>query len=419
MGRIFGLSRTGRSRIGRVWWRVLAWTTVTVFAAGLGSMIWLERRLGMATSLEDFMLFVGFGAFSVVGSLLVANRPDNPVSWIMVTIGLMTGLFPAAETYAAYIMTTRGSPDPLAVFGAWANNLYWMPLLALVLIYLPLLFPDGRLPSPRWLPVAVIPAIALAGLLALGAFTETLHGQNIDYQIDNPIGLAGMPLIEQHPMFPVLTIGLFTGLFGAVVAVFVRFRQSSGVVRQQLKWFLYAVALTPVLTLYFITDPFPLVGDLVFGLVLICLPTAIGVAVLRYRLYDIDILIRRTLSYTVLTGLLASIYFGVVVLVQPILRGLTGNPDSPFVTVLSTLAIAALFNPLRHRVQNVIDRRFYRQRYNVEETLQRFAATLRDEVDLDRLSDHILSVVQETMRPESVSLWIREPNKRTLRIGNE
>ena len=410
------MNHISSGRFGHALVRGLAWTAVPVVAFGMGGKILLEHRLGMATSFEDLMLLVGFGAFVVVGSLLIAKRPGNPISWIMVTIGLITGLFPAAEAYTAYVMTTRGSPDPLAVFGAWANNIYWAPLLALSLIYLPLLFPNGRLPSPRWLPVAVIPGIALAGYVILSAFTETLSGQNIDYQIDNPIGIKGMPFVEAHPVFPLLAIGFLIGLLGAVSAVFVRFRRSSGVERQQLKWFLYAAGLTPV---FMVVDLFPLVGDIVFGLILIGLPATIGVAILRFRLYDIDILIRRTLSYTLLTGLLALIYFGVVVLTQPILRGLTGNPDSAVVTVFSTLAIAALFNPLRHRMQDFIDRRFYRQRYNVEEILQSFTSNLRDEVDLDRLSDHILTIVQETMQPESVSLWIREHDKRPRRSDYE
>ena len=392
----------------------MAWATVPVFAAGMGSTIWLERRLGITASIENTMLLVGFGAFAVVGSILIAKRPGNPISWILATVGLMTGLFPAAETYAAYVMTTRGNPDPLAVFGVWANNVYWAPLLALTLIYLPLLFPDGRLPSPRWMPVAVIPGIALAGYVVLSVFTETLSGQNIDYQINNPIGIQGMPNIEEHPFFPLLAIGFLIGLLGAVSAVFVRFRRSSGAERQQLKWFLYAATPIPA---FMVIDLFPLIGDIVFGLILIGLPVAIGVAILRYRLYDIDIIIRRTLVYSILTAALALFYFGGVAVLEGVLRTLSSQTrPSPVAIVLSTLAIAALFNPLRTRIQAGIDRRFYRRKYDAERTLQAFAAAVRDEVELEKLSSNLLGVVQETMQPESVSLWIREPVKRTLRI---
>jgi hypothetical protein len=382
----------------------LAWAVVPVFIIGMGSKIWMEYQLGLATYLNDIMLLMGFGAFALVGSLLVAKRPGNPVSWIIVSIGLMTGLFPAAETYAAYVMTIRGRPDLLAIFGAWANNLYWVPLLALALIYLPLLFPDGRLPSSRWLPVAVIAGITVAGFVGIGAISETLYGQDIDYQIDNPIGITGMPPVEEHPIFPVLTLGALTGVLGAVAAVVARFQKASDVERQQLKWFLFAAAFIPT---FFIVDQLQFIGDLLFGLVLIGLPASIGIAILRYRLWDIDLIIHRTLVYSILTAALALVYFGSVVVLQGFIGRMTGENDSTAAIVVSTLAIAALFTPLRGRIQAFIDQRFYRRKYDAEHTLQTFAASLRDEVDLEQLSDQLLGVVQETMQPERVSLWLK------------
>jgi len=373
-------------------------------------MIWLNHRLGLPTDYQDLMLVLGFAAFATVGSLLVAKRPANAVSWIMVTIGLMTGLFPAAETYAAYVMTTQGKPDALAVLGVWINSWYWVPLLVLSLVYIPLLFPDGHLPSRRWIPLAVIPGMATMGIAILGALTDTLIGQKIDYRIDNPIGIEGMPPAEQHPLFGLLAIGVAIGLLGATAAVIVRFRRSRGVERQQLKWFLYAVALVPTFPLY---QSIPLVGGLLFGAVIIALPVAIGVAVLRYRLYDIDIIIRRTLIYGLLTVSLALVYFGSVVVFQEFFRVLTAE-KSQLASVISTLVIAALFSPLRRRLQQVIDRRFYRRWYNAEQTLAAFSARLRDEVDLDGLSEHIVTVVQDTIQPESVFLWLIEPAKRVV-----
>jgi hypothetical protein len=322
----------------------------------------------------------------------------------MATIGLMTGLFPAAETYAAYRMTIQGKPDNLAIFGAWANNIYWFPLLALALIYLPLLFPDGRLPSRRWLPVAVIAGITVAGLMCIGAFSEILHGQDVDYRIANPLGIQGMPAAEEHPFFPLLMIGTLIGLLGAVAAVIFRFRKASGVERQQLKWFLYAAAFIPA---FLVVDLMPLVGDLVFGLTLSGLPIAIGIAILRHRLWDIDLIIRRTLVYTILTAALALVYFGSIVLLQGLVGRFTGENESTAAIVISTLAIAALFSPLRSRIQDFIDRSFYRNKYDAERTLLAFAATLRDEVELERLSGHLLSLVQETIQPEKVSLWLK------------
>ena len=364
----------------------------------------MENRLGLPIIYRDVMLALGFGAFAMIGSLLVAKRPNNPVSWIMLTIGLMAGLFPAAETYSAYIMTTRGTPDALAVLGVWFNDIYWVPLAVLAFIYLPLLFPDGHLLSRRWLPVAVIPGIATAGFVVLGAFRETLIGQNIDYRIDNPIGIEGLPTGENHPLSILLLIMMGIGLLGAAAAVFVRFRRSTGVERQQLKLFLYTVAFFPIIL---VPTPLPLVGDLFFGLIVVALPTAIGVAVLRYRLYDIDIIIRRTLVYSALTASLALVYFGSVLVLQEIIQAITGQHQSPIATVISTLGIAALFTPLRQRIQRDIDRRFYRRKYDAQKTLEAFATRARDEVELEQLTVYLLSVVRETMQPENVSLWLK------------
>jgi hypothetical protein len=394
-----------RIPLGRALSRVVAWVTVPLFMAGMGSIIWLEHRLGLTheSPVEDVMVFIGFGAFAVVGSLLVAKRPSNPVSWIMTTIGLMVGLFPAAETYAAYVMTRRGQPDALAVLGAWVTAWYWYLLLALALIFLPLLFPDGRLPSRRWLPVAVIAGIGTAGLVILGALSDPLIGQNVNYRIDNPIGIEGIPSIEEHLFLDPFGIIYLVGLVGATAAVIVRFRRSRGVERQQLKWFLYAVALLPLMA---IIDFVPVVGGLLFGLILVALPTAIGIAVLRYRLYDIDVIIHRTLIYSVLTLMLGLVYLGCILVSRILIAPLTGS--SELAIVASTLAIAALFTPLRRRIQQIIDKRFYRRKYDAAKVLAAFGATARDETDLAQLTAEMLRVVDTTMQPEFVGLWLRE-----------
>ncbi len=386
--------------------RVVAWVVVPLYVAGMFTTYWLERRLRLLDEnpVEDIVLWVGFGAFAVVGALLVAKRPTNLIGWIMAVVALMVALFPAGDAYAAYVMTTRGRPDALAVVGAWVQSWYWFLLLALVLIYVPLLFPDGCLPSRRWLPVAVLPGIGTLGAVVIGALTETLTGQNVDYRIDNPIGIAGLAHVEDLPVFSVLGGLLIIGLIGAFASVAVRYRRSWGIERQQMKWFLYAAAPLPT---FAVLDylPGPLSG-VVFSLVLIGLPTAIGIAVLRHRLYDIDVLINRTLVYGALTASLVLVYFGGVVMLQSIFRALTGQ-ESQLAVVASTLAIAALFNPLRRRIQGFIDRRFYRRKYDARKTLEVFSARLRDETDLDMLNNHLVEVIRETMQPAHVSLWLR------------
>ncbi len=400
-------NNTIRKRIQRSFARLVAGFTLPVYLVGWGYLIWLESRLGLHTKYQDPPVILGFAAFAIVGSLLVARRPENPISWIMVTIGWLAGLVPAADTYAAYIMTTRGSPDALAILGAWINAWYFYLLIALTFIYLPLLFPDGHLLSRRWLFIAIIPGISTTVSVVYSALVDTLTGQYIKYRIDNPIGIAGMSS-ESDPIGGLVLIGLIIGLVGATAAVYVRYRRSTGVERQQLKWFLFVVVLFPFLLLP--AGSLPLVGDLLFSAMVIALPTAIGVAVLRYRLYDIDIIIRRTLVYAVLTAMLALVYFGLVILLEGALRSLVGS-SGQVATVISTLSIAALFTPLRRRVQDAIDRRFYRQKYDAEQALSEFVALARNETDPEALTTQVVAIVQNTMQPEQVSLWLRGDKK--------
>ena len=385
--------------------RLAALLVLVVYAAGLSVSAWLERRIGSQgeSSMEDLVLFVGFGMFAVVGALLVAKRPDNTIGWIMGAAALIVGIFPASESYAAYVMTTRGRPDALAVFGAWANGWYWYLLLALVFCYLPLLFPDGRLLSRRWLPVAVLPAIAIVGAMVLGTLVETFRGQTFDYRIENPIGIEGLANVEELPVFIVFGGFYAIGAVGAIASLALRFRRSRGTERQQLKWFLFAAAPTLTILLELYLPEFIL--SLAFAWLLLGLPAAIGIAVLRYRLYNIDLVINRTLVYAALTATLVLVYLGSVVGLQYVFRALTGG-DSTLAVVASTLLIAALFNPLRRGVQVFIDRRFYRRKYDAAKTLETFAVRLREETDLDRLGEDLVSVVRETVQPEHASLWM-------------
>ena len=401
-----GIGGTGR-RTSPFVARVAGLLVLLLYVSGICAYVWLERRLGLQGDqpAEDAVLIAGFSLFAAVGALLVAKRPDNPIGWIMAANALIVAIFPACESYAAYVMSTRGRPDALAVFGAWANSWYWFLLLALTFVYLPLLFPDGRLPSRRWLPVAVLPGIGVAGIAILGGLAETLRGQNLDYRIDNPIGIEGLGYVEDLRAFAVLGGGaLAIGTVGAVAAVVVRFRRSRGTERQQMKWFLYAAA--PLVAFPAIEFLPWIIGVLLAGWVQLGLPTAIGIAVLRYRLYEIDLLINRALVYGSLTAMLALVYFGGVVGLQAVMRGLTGQ-ESTLAVVASTLAIAALFNPLRRSLQGLVDRRFYRRKYDAAKTLAAFNSRLREETELETLSGDVVGVVRETMEPTHVSLWLR------------
>ncbi|MDQ5827631.1 MAG: hypothetical protein M3441_26095, partial [Chloroflexota bacterium] len=298
---------------------------------------------------------------------------------------------------------------PLVQPMAWLLSWIYIPGLLLLLAFLPLYFPDGRLPSPHW------KWVALSATFLTVAWTidsALLPGEIKDFGIVNPLGIEALqPIIGLTD-----DVLLVTSLGVAIVSVtslVIRFRRSVGDERQQIKWLLYVAAAIPA---WFLVNPllsaaFPALSEMAaFGLVDIFLvagiPIAIGVAILKYRLYDIDLIINRTLVYGSLTVTLVALYFGGIVLLQRLFVVLTGQ-KSTLAVVASTLVIAALFNPLRSRIQSFIDRRFYRRKYDAAKTLEAFSAKLRDETDLDALRDDLVEVVRETMQPAHVSLWLR------------
>jgi hypothetical protein len=268
----------------------------------------------------------------------------------------------------------------------------------------------------------VLAGIATLGIVLSRAITDTLPIPGVPgRRIANPVGSEGLDKLGTLP-----TVGVAEGLFlvaavGAVASVVVRFRRSRGVERQQIKWFAYVIVVFiggSVLTggISDATGAGWLDGtSFVLSLVgLVCLPIAVGIAILRHGLYEIDIIINRTLVYGSLTLMLALVYFGGVTTTQVLFRTLTGQQQQPqLAVVVSTLAIAALFNPLRRRIQSFIDRRFFRSRYDARKTLEAFSTRLRDETDLEALDAELVSVVRETMQPEQVSLWLFPGTSRT------
>jgi len=393
---------------------------VPLYVVGVCATYLLERGAGLREEagligiIETALLNVGLGAFAVVGALLVVRRSANPIGWIMVAIAFMLSVCLPGGYYATYVMLTRGQPAPLAVFGAWIFNCFWFLLLALTFVYLPLLFPDGRLLSRRWLPVAVLAGIPPIIVVLRRALVDTIPvNEAPGHKIDNPIGIEGLGGVENLPVNGVLNAIFFVGFAGVVASVVVRFRRSRGVERQQMKWFTSAIVvllggslifgaasgLTGVRWLEDVGFVFSMVG-------LASLPATVGIAILRYRLYGIDLIVNRALVYGPITAMLVLCYLGAVVSLQAAFRTLTGQ-ESTLAVVASTLAIAALFNPLRRRVQGFVDRRFYRRKYNAAKILAAFNARLRDETDLGILREDLTGVVKETMQPSHVSLWLR------------
>ena len=344
-------------------------------------------------------------AFSTVGALVASHRPENAIGWLFCSGALVWVLGELALEYAVYALITAPGAFPAGAwmtwFGTWARGIGWFLIVAFLL----LLFPTGGLPSPRW-RLVLWGAIGYIGIFTLAIWLSPVLPDTRLAFVRNPLGLD-IEIVNVLVELLYLTIPLL--LVAGGMAVIVRFRRSRGDERQQIKWFAYAVGVMVVLfAIWFSLEVagFVAIGSLTFVVPLAGLPIAAGVAILKYRLYDIDILINRTLVYGALTVTLVAVYFGGVATVQAIFRTLTGQ-ESTLAVVASTLVIAALFNPLRRRIQGFIDRRFYRRKYDAVKTLEAFSAKLRDETDLDALNAELVGVVRETMQPTHVSLWLR------------
>jgi len=279
-------------------------------------------------------------------------------------------------------------------------------------VFTPLLFPDGRLPSPRWRPVPWLAGATTAAAIALDAARPTLDLGG-GHQVDNPIGTAAVTNPPWSTVGDVVEDLLGVLVVVAVASLVVRFRRSRGDERLQLKWFTYAAALLPLTFLdSLLPDP---VSNLLFAALVAFLPVAAGVAILRYRLYEIDRLINRTLVYGLLSALLGGVYAGLVLLGGQLSGGL-GDRTPGWAVAVATLAVAALFQPARRRIQAAVDRRFNRRRYDAARTIEAFSARLRHHVDLDSLSNELLAAVDQTVQPTRASLWLRpSPGARASR----
>ena len=344
-------------------------------------------------------------AFSAVGALIAKRHPGNAIGWIFLGVAVSSGLGGLTHGYVAFLLADGGSPGIVGQTAAVYAEVSWVPFVLVPPTFLLLLFPDGHLPSHRWRPVAWAAVAGIAGTLATAWFVP---GPLADFpNVSNPYGIDSSLV---GPSQGLAYLVLFAGVIGSAVSVVVRFRSSRREQRQQIKWLAVAggvAAIALILSLVF----YSVLGDGVAnGLIMVgvlTVPVAAGIGILRHRLYDIDIVINRTLVYGALTAILAGTYLISVLLLQMLLAPLT--PSNSLAVAVSTLAVAALFQPARRRIQAVVDRRFYRRKYDAARTLERFGAHLRDEIDLDALGDELKAVVSDTMQPAHVSFWLREP----------
>ena len=420
--------RRGGGGISR---RTAPWLAWAVCALSLAltalSVLLIVLNLSLNTSiyfywLEPATIAVGY---SIIGAIVASCLPSHPIGWLCCAIGLMAAVETFSPEYAIYALVAH--PEPLlgGKVTAWLSIWVWILMFGFI-VYLLLLFPTGRLPSNRWRPFAWLSAaltLMAAILMAISpdAVLDTLRASGKGrISLPNPLGVEGLPNLYLPVQTFVLALGLVAG-----ASVVVGRRGARGVERQQIKWLLYAG------TIFFVGNflkntVFSPLGEVSWGLWIGYLlvgigglggPIAIGIAILRYRLYEIDTLINRTLVYGSLTAMLVALYFGGIVLLQRFFVLLTGE-KSTLAVVASTLLIAALFNPLRRRIQSFIDRRFYRKKYDARKTLETFSTKLRDETDLNALSDDLVGVVRETMQPAHVSLWLRpETVPKKERVG--
>jgi hypothetical protein len=403
-----------RSPGARRWLGVLAWGLWALVMLGLATLPWLDhllRRAGrpdlVGLNADAVPYLLALVSAATVGAVLASRRPRHPAGWLLLALGLSVIALGVSQAYASYGLLARPGTLPAARWAAVYADASWIPLAALIGFVL-LLTPTGSLPSPRWkwwARVVVVAAVVTAALRP-----EAMEA---------PFGLVDNPLaVHSGPLEAVATVGDIITLLAVVVAgasLVVRFRRARGVERQQLRWVALAGALAGVAVALILLSWATLGAEAqalwgwATGLYVAILPLATGAAVLRYRLYDLDRIISRTLAYGLLTVVLGLGYAGVVLGLGQLL-----GQDSSLAVAGATLVVAAVFQPARQRIQQAVDRRFNRRRYHAARTIQGFSTRLRDEIDLDTLIGELLTVVDQTMQPTHVSLWLRPSQPASL-----
>jgi hypothetical protein len=393
---------TGGPTVSAARSRRLAWALAALGPLLLLGGVLLELAAGTGLDLT-ISLVVGL-AFAAVGCVIALRQPGNTIGWLFLGAAVTTGLGSLASSYADYWVDGQTGPDLLGKTAAWYGSLSWIPWILAPATFLLLLFPDGHLLSRRWLGVAWCAGVGMAGLFVTQGLAP---GGLEDYpQVTNPYGVHSAIV---DPFVGLSFLLTAVGVVGSSASLIVRFHRAHGELREQIKWLAFAgvvAAVTLVIGTVTYDDVGAAVANAAIMIGVLCLPLAAGIAILHYRLYDIDVVVNRALVYGALTATLAAGYLGGVLLLQLVLSGVTGG--SGLAVAASTLAVAALFRPARARIQEAVDRRFYRRKYDAQRTLEGFSARLRDQVDLAALSSDLSGVVKETLQPAHVTLWLRE-----------
>jgi uncharacterized membrane protein len=348
-------------------------------------------------SLDQRLVALPFVLFATVGAIVASRRPDNRIGWLYLAVGILAAFTGIAEVIPVHT-TAHGSGRVLLDTVYALSNAAWIPTLGLLATFSILWFPTGRPPTPRWRwlePTIVAAMIALT--LGAGLVPGPLNGPGTP---ENPFGIPGGTAVL-GVVQSVAGLVFLSTIVLSIASFVVRFRRSRGVERQQLRWFLAGTAVLGLGIFYGVV--FNPKTNWPFALTTSAVPLAAGIAITRYRLYDLDRLLSRAVAYLAMSALLVGVYAGIVVGVG----ALTGRTDSPLLIAGATLAVAALVRPVLRRVKGAVDRRFYRRRYDAQRALEAFAAGLRDEVALEQVRGHLLGTVVETMQPATASVWLR------------
>lgn len=381
--------------------RVVPWVILAItLALMLGGRITEFLATGEPEGgwILDSFMGVAFMSFPAVGALITARRPGHRFGWLLLGIGAGAATTVATSGYTQLSLTIWRVNSPLATLCAWFTEWLWFPLLASVAIFVFLLFPTGTYPSPRWRWVGRLSVLAVAVISVPSMFQERLR--DTGYDIDNPIGIHGLQDVEEK-LEPLFIAWIFLVLASVFSLVF-RYRKGGTEQRQQLKWVGLAAGVFAAGIVA--GEQLSLIDDL-FGLFMMGIPIAMAISILKYRLYDIDVILNRALVYGALTAILAGAYLGIVFALQQVLPL---GEQSDIAVAASTLAVAALFRPIRARVQAFIDRRFFRHKYDAATTLETFAARLRSEVALEDVQRDVMDTLGTTMQPAHASIWLRE-----------
>ena len=395
--------------------RVLWWVLVVLFAGGI-----VASALAKPQHTADDLIAITFGAWGLVGALVAWRRPGNALGWMFLAIGALSGVAGVAGVLTSQPGATVRPAAWYVVLAAWYQQWFWFPTFAMSTVLTVLLFPDG-LPSRRWRPVLWTTIGSIAVLTTLAAFDPTLSsaattGHPAPPPLPNPLASPGLPVLGQgmsSPLFLLAYVTLFGCGVAAVVSAVLRYRRSRGVERLQLRWFVFAVAVSLVTLVVVVAAGVvnsqandggwvSFAVDAVLNLALAFVPVSCGIAILRYHLYDIDRLVSRTTSYALVTALVLVVYATVVTLVPRLV------PNSSSVAVaVGTLLAAAVARPALRRVQAAVDRRFNRARVDAQQAVDAFGERLRDEVDTNNVRTDLIVAVDRTLQPATIRLWLR------------